>query len=84
MKKSNKISGGKKMMVGAGMAALGAGAYYLLGPDGKKHQKKASAVLAKVKKEVEGEIKKAKSEWKDVSKKLVKKTVKASKKENAK
>ena len=84
MKKNKKMSGGKKMMVGAGMAALGAGAYYLLGPDAKKHQKKASAVIVKMKKEVESEFKKAKNEWKNVSKKVVKKPTKISKKKKAK
>ncbi len=54
------MSGGKKMAIGAGMAALGAGAYYLLGPDGKANQKKVSALMAKMKKEVASEIKKAK------------------------
>jgi len=84
MKKNKKMSGGKKMMVGAGMAALGAGAYYLLGPDAKKHQKKASAVIAKVRKEVEGELKKAKSEWKKVAPKAVEKFTKVSKNKKAK
>lgn len=50
------------MAVGAGaavMGAVGAGAYYLLGPKGKAHQKKALALAGKMKKEVEGQIKKA-------------------------
>ncbi|HEV7702083.1 MAG TPA: hypothetical protein VGO63_01405 [Candidatus Paceibacterota bacterium] len=53
----------KVAMVGAGVAALsavGAGAYYLLGPDGKKNQKKVSALAAKIKKEAITEYKKAK------------------------
>ncbi len=54
------MSAGKKLMIGAGMAAVGAGAYYLLGPNGKARQKKAEALLAKMKKEVQSEIKKAK------------------------
>lgn len=62
MKKNTKkgVSGGKKMVAVAGLAAIGAGAYYLLGPNAKANQKKASALLVKMKKEVESEIKKAK------------------------
>ena len=41
MKQTKKSGGvGKAMAIGASVAALGAGAYYLLGPDGKKNQKK--------------------------------------------
>jgi len=47
------------LAAGVGMA-LGAGAYYLLGPDGKKNQKKAKALMAKMQKEIGVEIKKAK------------------------
>ena len=57
------MSMGKKMAIGAGIVAIGAatgGAYYILGPNAKAHQKKAAALLAKIKKEVEREIKKAK------------------------
>jgi gas vesicle protein len=65
MKKTIKkgMSGGKKVAIGAGvatLAAVGAGAYYLLGPDGKKNQKKALALVSKMKKEVISEAKKAK------------------------
>lgn len=60
MKKGKKISMGKKIVLGAGVAALGAGAYYLLGPKGKENQKKALALASKMKKEVEKEMKKAK------------------------
>jgi hypothetical protein len=61
MKNNKKMSAGKKMAVGAGIAALGAGAYYLFGPNAKVHQKKASVLMGKIKKEVVSEIKKAKS-----------------------
>lgn len=54
------MSGGKVLAVEAGMAALGAEAYYLLGPDSKKHQKKAAVLMAKMKREVTSEIKKVK------------------------
>lgn len=59
-KKTTKTSIGKKVAGVAGLAAIGAGAYYLLGPNAKAHQKKASALLGKMKKEVQDEIKKAK------------------------
>lgn len=65
MKKTIKkgMSNGKKVAIGAGVVALsavGAGAYYLLGPDGKKNQKKALVLVNKMKKEVVSEVKKAK------------------------
>src|ERR1035437_5405365 len=60
-KKEGGNSIGKMVAVGAGVAALGAGAYYLLGPKAKAHQKKVSALTAKMKKEVESEIKKVKN-----------------------
>ena len=64
MSKTNKkMSTGKKMAIGAGIVAIGAatgGAYYILGPNAKEHQKKAAALLGKIKKEVTREVKKAK------------------------
>jgi D-alanyl-D-alanine dipeptidase len=56
---SPKMSKSKKVATVAGLAALGAGAYYLLGPNAKAHQKKTGALLAKMKKDVQDEIKKA-------------------------
>ena len=77
------MSLGKRVMIGAGVAAVGAGAYYLLGPDGKKNQKKAKAWMAKMKKEHAGEIKsfsnQLKSEWK-ANKKTAKPAIKQAKK----
>lgn len=61
MKKSKKMSMGKKVAIGAGIAAVGAGVYYFFGPNAKVHQKKAKALVAKAKKEVEREVKKAKA-----------------------
>lgn len=61
MQKSKKMSVGKKVALGAGLAAVGAGMYYFFGPNSKAHQKKAKALVAKVKKEVEKEVKKAKA-----------------------
>lgn len=57
-KKSNT---GKKVAIGLGVAAIGAGAYYLLGPDGKKNQKKIAAFASKIKKEAEQKIKEVKN-----------------------
>lgn len=58
--KKSKMSGKKMATIGAGVVAVGAGAYYLFGPKAKVHQKKASILMAKMKKEVASEIKKAK------------------------
>ncbi|MFA6177282.1 MAG: hypothetical protein WC694_00055 [Candidatus Paceibacterota bacterium] len=62
MKKNNKkMSVGKKLTIGAvGVAAIGAagaGVYYLFGPKAKAHQKKAITFIAKIKKDVEKEVK---------------------------
>lgn len=60
---SKGISKSKKVAIGGAVVALsaiGAGAYYLLGPDGKKNQKKALALVGKMKKEIISEVKKAK------------------------
>lgn len=60
--------------VGAGVAVLGAasaGVYYLFGPKAKAHQKKALALMAKMKKEVSGEVKKVEKITKPVYHKVV-------------
>ncbi len=61
-KTNNKrgMSKGAMVAIGAGAAALGAGAYYLLGPKRKEHQKKAKAMMDKMKKEVIHQVKNAK------------------------
>jgi hypothetical protein len=56
MQKNKKMSVGKKVAIGAGLAAVGAGAFYLLGPNAKAHQKKVSALAMKMKKEVAKEV----------------------------
>ena len=80
---NKKMSTGKKVVigagVGAGLAALSAGAYYFLGPKGKAHQKKAKALVAKYKPEIAKLANKLDSEWKSVSK-TVSKNVKKVKK----
>jgi hypothetical protein len=58
--KKGGISGDKVLVGVAALGAAGAGAYYLLGPKAKAHQKKVSALFTKIKKEVEVEVKKAK------------------------
>lgn len=60
MAKKKGMSMGAEMAIGAGVAALGAGAYYLLGPNSKKHQKKAAVWMNKMEKEVKQKIAKAK------------------------
>lgn len=57
MKKKSGISKGKVLAISAGLAA---GAYYFLGPNGKKNRQKTSLLLKKVEKEVKSKIKKAK------------------------
>jgi hypothetical protein len=64
-----------------GVAALAGGAYYLLGPDSKKHQKKATKLVNKIKQEVRTGMAKGKEleqDWKEMNKKA-KKSVKTSK-----
>ncbi|MFA6524335.1 MAG: hypothetical protein WC264_03110 [Candidatus Paceibacterota bacterium] len=60
-KKKGGVSMGKKVAIGAGVLALGVGAYYLLGPKAKEHQKKARVLIVKIKKEVESKIRKVKN-----------------------
>jgi hypothetical protein len=67
-KQKKGMSFGKEVTIGAGVAAVGAGAYYLLGPKAKAHQKKASALIGKIKKEVTKDIKKVKNLEKSGSK----------------
>lgn len=45
------MSAGSMVAIGAGVAALSAGAYYFLGPNGKKNQKHAKAWMAEMKSE---------------------------------
>jgi gas vesicle protein len=76
MNKSQKVkkgglSKGKMLAVGAGLAALGAGAYYFLGPNGKKNRQKTSVLLKKVQKEVKSKVSKVKNAAKPVYDKAV-------------
>lgn len=61
--KKSGMSGGRIAATAAGVAVLSAasaGAYYLFGPKAKAHQKKATELMNKMKKEVASEVKKAK------------------------
>lgn len=64
VEKSSNIK--KVIATGAGVAILGATAYLLLGPDGKKNQKAVKNWAIKMKKEVVDEFKKAKKYTKPV------------------
>ncbi len=48
-------------LVGAGIAAIAAGAYFFFGPDGKKHQKKMKGWMVRMKGEVLEKIEGAQS-----------------------
>jgi len=77
MKKITKM-GAEKIV--AAVAAVGAGAYYLLGPKGKEHQKKLKAMGKRVAGQVKREANKLKNEWRGVSAKTGKKVRSAVKK----
>lgn len=59
-KKKGGMSAGKAAAIGMGVAAVGAGAYYFLGPKGKQHQKKTKVWMVNMETEVEKRLKKAK------------------------
>lgn len=61
VKQKKGMSVGKEVAIGAGIAAVGAGAYYLFGPKGKQHQRKAKAWAVEMEKDVEKKINKVKS-----------------------
>jgi hypothetical protein len=60
-KKKSRISVGSAAAIGAGVAAVGAGAYYFLGPKGKQHRGKAKVWMTEMETEVQKKLKKAKS-----------------------
>ena len=55
-----KKTGGKKLVVGAGLAALAATAYFFLGPDSKKNQKHFKSWAIKMKGDVLEKLEQAK------------------------
>ncbi len=61
VKTKKGMSNGKKVAMAGAAAATVAGAYMLLGPDGKKNQKKAKLLMSKVEKEVKSKVKTAKN-----------------------
>lgn len=69
--KKTKVSAGKVMAIGAGVATLAAGAYYFLGPNGKKNQQKAKVWMTKMEKEAKNKLGKIK----DITKPIYDKTV---------
>lgn len=69
--KTKKMSKGKMVAIGAGVAAISAGAYYLFGPDGKKNQKKVGVLMDKMEKEAKSKIKKAKDITKPIYDKAI-------------
>ncbi len=60
-KKKNKILTSKVVVIGAGVTAIGAGAYYLLGPKSKLHQKKTKVWMDGMVIDVEKKLKKVKA-----------------------
>jgi hypothetical protein len=68
-KSKNKV--GKAIAIGAGVVALGAGAYYYFGPKGKKHQKEAKIWITGMKTEIEKNVKKIENLTKPIYQKAV-------------
>jgi len=56
-KAKKKMSTGKKVAIGAGIAAVAGGAYYFLGKNGKANQKKAKDWAVKMEKNIESKVK---------------------------
>ncbi|MFA5996459.1 MAG: hypothetical protein WC790_01925 [Candidatus Paceibacterota bacterium] len=60
-KKKSGMSAGTAAAIGVGVAAVGAGAYYFLGPKGKQHREKAEVWMTKMETDIEKKLKKTKS-----------------------
>ena len=60
-KKKSGLSVGKVAAISTGIAMVGAGTYYFLGPKGKQHQKKVKTWMLEMEKEIEKKLKNAKS-----------------------
>jgi len=52
MSEHDGLSTGKKLVIGAGMAALGAATYYFFGPEGQKHRKDFKSWTIKMKADI--------------------------------
>jgi len=83
-KKKKKNNIGKNIKKGIVLGAVAAGAYALLGPDGKKNQEKLKKAIKKVKVKVEKGAKIAKREFQKETKNLKKEIKKVVKKGGAK
>ncbi len=59
MNKHDSLSAGQKIVIGAGMAALGAATYYLFGPEGQKHRKDFKSWTVKMKADIIEKIEEA-------------------------
>lgn len=70
-KNKNRISVGKVAAISAGVAVIGAGAYYFLGPKGEKHQKEGKKLLVEMKIGVRSGLSKVKSITKPIYYKMV-------------
>jgi len=57
---NNRMDTKEEVLIGAGLAALAAGAYFFLGPKGKKHQKEMKGWMVKMKGEVLEKLEEAK------------------------
>jgi hypothetical protein len=57
---NNRMDTKEEVLIGAGLAALAAGAYFFLGPKGKKHQKQMKGWMVKMKGEVLEKLEEAK------------------------
>ncbi|MFA5997921.1 MAG: hypothetical protein WC814_00790 [Candidatus Paceibacterota bacterium] len=60
-KKKSGMSVGTAAAIGAGVAAVSAGAYYFLGPKGKQHRGRAKVWMTKMETDIEKKLQKAKS-----------------------
>lgn len=59
MSKKNGMGTGKKIVIGATVAALSAATYYFFGPEGKKHQKNFKSWMIKMKADIVEKIESA-------------------------
>jgi arginyl-tRNA synthetase len=81
--KKGGMSAGKVAAVGAGVAALGAAAYYFLGPNGKKNQKAMKGWMMEAKTKIVKNIEKAKQMTEPMYKMMVDEVVAPYMKKNA-
>ena len=77
------MSAGKVAAVGAGVAALGAAAYYFLGPNGKKNQKAMKGWMMEAKTKIVKNIEKAKQMTEPMYKMMIDEVVAPYMKKNA-